>query len=43
MVIPVGDNEVQVMNFITRKTETEFEKQELDNFRFVPLLEKRAK
>lgn len=43
MVIPVGDNEGQVMNLITRKTENEFERVELDNFRFVPLLENRAK
>lgn len=38
LVIPVGD-EVQVMNVFTRKSNTEFEKEEHGEFRFVPLLE----
>ncbi len=40
LVIPVGgDGEVQIMNLLIRKTETQFEKHELGEFRFVPLLE----
>lgn len=38
LVIPVG-NEVQIMTLIIRKDETQFEKHELGDFRFVPLLE----
>lgn len=38
LVIPVGDD-VQVMNVFTRKSKTEFEKEEYGEFRFVPLLE----
>lgn len=38
LVIPVGD-EVQVMTLLIRKSETQFEKHELGDFRFVPLLE----
>lgn len=38
LVIPVGEDE-QVMTLFTRKSEKEFEKQELGAFRFVPLLE----
>ncbi len=38
MIIPIGDAE-QVMTLYTRKSEKEFEKQELGSFRFVPLLE----
>ncbi|RUA17426.1 MAG: protein-L-isoaspartate O-methyltransferase, partial [Flavobacteriia bacterium] len=38
LVIPVGENE-QVMTLFLRKSEKEFEKQELGAFRFVPLLE----
>lgn len=38
LVIPVGDEE-QIMTLFTRKSEKEFEKQELGAFRFVPLLE----
>lgn len=38
LVIPVGEEE-QVMTLFTRKSEKEFEKQELGAFRFVPLLE----
>jgi protein-L-isoaspartate(D-aspartate) O-methyltransferase len=39
MVIPVGAGEVQVMNFITKISDTEIEKKELKNFKFVPMLE----
>ena len=38
LIIPVGD-EVQTMTRIIRKSETEFEKKEYGEFRFVPLLE----
>lgn len=38
LVIPVGDN-VQIMTVFTRKSDTEFEKEEHGEFRFVPLLE----
>lgn len=38
LVIPVG-NDVQIMTVFTRKSETEFEKEEFGEFRFVPLLE----
>lgn len=38
LVIPVGE-EVQVMTLLIRKTETQFEKHEFGDFRFVPLLE----
>lgn len=39
MVIPVGAGEVQVMNLITKVSESSIEKKELKNFRFVPMLE----
>ncbi len=38
LVIPVGED-VQTMTVFTRKSETEFEKEEFGEFRFVPLLE----
>lgn len=38
LVIPVGVDE-QIMTLFVRKSEKEFEKQELGSFRFVPLLE----
>jgi len=38
LVIPVGDKE-QVMTLLIRKNETQFEKHELGDFKFVPLLE----
>ena len=38
LVIPVGEN-TQIMTLLIRKTETQFEKHELGDFRFVPLLE----
>lgn len=38
LVIPVGE-EVQIMTLFIRKSETEFEKREFGEFRFVPLLE----
>jgi protein-L-isoaspartate(D-aspartate) O-methyltransferase len=38
LVIPVG-NEIQVMTLLIRKDETQFEKHEYGDFKFVPLLE----
>lgn len=38
LVIPVGED-VQVMTLLVRKNETQFEKTEFGDFRFVPLLE----
>lgn len=38
LVIPLGDKN-QVMTLLIRKNETQFEKHELGEFRFVPLLE----
>lgn len=38
LIIPVGEN-VQVMTMLIRKNETQFEKHEFGDFRFVPLLE----
>ncbi|AXT63521.1 protein-L-isoaspartate(D-aspartate) O-methyltransferase [Aquimarina sp. AD10] len=40
LVIPVGDD-VQIMTLFVRKSETQFEKREFGEFRFVPLLENR--
>lgn len=38
LVIPLGENE-QVMTMLIRKNETQFEKREFGDFKFVPLLE----
>jgi len=38
LVIPLGED-VQVMTLLIRKNETQFEKHELGEFRFVPILE----
>lgn len=38
LVIPVGDNEKQVMLRITRISENEYEREELADFKFVPLI-----
>lgn len=38
LVIPLGED-VQIMTLLIRKNETQFEKHELGEFRFVPLLE----
>jgi len=42
LVIPVGDGKVQLMTRITRTGEESFEKEELKNFSFVPMLGDRA-
>ncbi|MBL7886516.1 MAG: protein-L-isoaspartate(D-aspartate) O-methyltransferase [Flavobacterium sp.] len=41
LVIPLGENE-QVMTLLIRKNETQFEKHEFGDFRFVPLLENKT-
>ena len=38
LLIPLGENE-QIMTMLIRKNETQFEKQEFGDFKFVPLLE----
>ena len=38
LVIPVGDEQAQKMVTVIRMSETEYEKIELDTFRFVPLV-----
>ncbi|WP_026464551.1 protein-L-isoaspartate(D-aspartate) O-methyltransferase [Adhaeribacter aquaticus] len=40
LVIPVGDENLQKMVRIVRETETEFTREEFNNFKFVPLLGK---
>lgn len=42
MVIPVGAGEVQLMTTILKTSESDYEKHELKNFRFVPMLEDKA-
>lgn len=38
LVIPVGDSKKQMMIKITRVSESEYHQEELDNFKFVPLI-----
>jgi len=38
LVIPVGDGGIQKMIIVKRISETDFEQQELDEFKFVPML-----
>lgn len=38
LVIPVGDSKKQMMIKIIRVSETEYQQEELDNFKFVPLI-----
>ena len=42
MVIPVGEGEIQIMTTILKISEDNYEKHELKNFRFVPMLEDKA-
>ncbi|HWY34495.1 MAG TPA: protein-L-isoaspartate(D-aspartate) O-methyltransferase [Nitrosopumilaceae archaeon] len=42
LIIPVGENNEQVMNRVIRKNGTEFEKTELGKFKFVPLLKNKV-
>jgi protein-L-isoaspartate O-methyltransferase len=41
MVIPVGEGEVQIMTLVNKISETEIIKKELQEFRFVPMLQNR--
>ena len=41
LVIPLGEKE-QIMTLLIRKNETQFEKHEFGEFRFVPLLEDKS-
>jgi protein-L-isoaspartate(D-aspartate) O-methyltransferase len=43
LVIPVGSGEIQIMTTVTKRSENEIYKQEHGTFRFVPLLEDKAK
>lgn len=43
LVIPVGPDDVQIMTTVTRTGETSFEKAEFGKFRFVPMLEDKAR
>ncbi len=43
LVIPVGEGTVQVMTSVRRKGENEFEKTTHGNFRFVPMLDNKAR
>jgi protein-L-isoaspartate(D-aspartate) O-methyltransferase len=43
LVIPIGGDDVQEMTTMTRISETEFKKHEHGKFRFVPLLQDKAK
>ncbi len=38
LIIPVGDRTTQQMTRISRKSETEYEREETEGFRFVPLI-----
>lgn len=39
LIIPLGEGEEQVMNLITKKSGTEFNKQAFGKFKFVPMLQ----
>lgn len=43
LVIPVGEGGIQTMTVVLRTSENTFEKTEMDKFRFVPLLEDKAR
>ncbi len=43
LVIPVGANDVQIMTTMTKGMDNTFEKKEYGAFRFVPMLENKAK
>lgn len=43
MLIPLGEGETQEMVWLKKSTETNFEKKILGNFKFVPLLQNKAK
>lgn len=39
LIIPLGENEEQIMNVITKKSYTEYEKESFGKFKFVPMLQ----
>lgn len=43
LVIPVGANDIQMMTTVTKHADNTFEKKEFGAFRFVPMLENKAK
>ena len=43
LVIPVGPSDVQIMTSVIRISETEYETREHGAFRFVPMLENKAR
>ena len=43
MLIPLGEGETQEMVWLKKSTETNFEKKILGNFKYVPLLQNKAK
>jgi protein-L-isoaspartate(D-aspartate) O-methyltransferase len=43
LVIPVGANDIQIMTTVTKGMQDTFEKKEYGAFRFVPMLENKAK
>lgn len=43
LVIPVGANDIQIMTTVTKNTDNTLEKKEYGAFRFVPMLENKAK
>jgi protein-L-isoaspartate(D-aspartate) O-methyltransferase len=42
LIIPLGEGEEQVMNLITKKSATEFDKQAFGKFKFVPMLQNKS-
>jgi len=42
MVVPIGAGDVQTMTTIIKTSETSYEKHELKEFRFVPMLQDKA-
>ena len=43
LVIPIGDGEAQTMKKITKLSENEYQEEDFGVFRFVPMLERKAK
>lgn len=42
MLIPIGEGENQEMNWLKKTSDTQFDKKQLGNFKFVPLLQNKA-
>ena len=43
LVIPIGDGDSQTMKKITKVSENEYQEEDFGVFRFVPMLERKAK